>query len=64
MLGKSTHLQVIPQQSTQNDQLAVTDLREKPVDFFNDTARAAALAFAISLATWVPLRKFPFLYDL
>ena len=34
MLGKSTHLQVIPQQSTKKNQSAITDMRQKPVDFF------------------------------
>ena len=34
MLGKSTHLQVIPQQSIQkHNKLAITGIREKPADF-------------------------------
>ena len=39
MLGKSTHLQVIPQQSTQNSKFAITDIQEKPAVHFllNDT---------------------------
>ena len=36
MLGKSTHLQVIPQKRTpKTQQIAITDMREKPVIFFN-----------------------------
>ena len=37
MLEKCTHFQVIMQQSTQTQQTAVTDIRKKPVDFFNNT---------------------------
>ena len=47
-----------------HNKLAVADIREKPVDFFNDTAQASALAPAIILLTWVPLQKFPFLFNL
>ena len=34
-----------------HNKLAVTDIREKPVDFFNNTARASTLAPAIILRT-------------
>ena len=35
MVGKSTHLQVIPQQCAQkHSKFAITDIREKPVNFF------------------------------
>ena len=37
MVGKSTHLQVIPQQRTthpKRSKFAITDVREKPVKFF------------------------------
>ena len=34
MLGKSTHLHVIPQQSTQNTILPLQTCKNKPVDFF------------------------------
>ena len=44
-----------------HSQLAVTDIREKPVDFFNNTARASTLALAIIFKIQVPLQKFPFL---
>ena len=34
-----------------NNQLAVTDIRQKPVNFFTDTARAPTLTSAIILQT-------------
>ena len=46
------------------NKLAVTNVREKPVNFFNETARASTLTPAIILQTWLLLQKFPFLYDL
>ena len=50
MPEKITHLQIISPQSTQkHGKLAVTDIWEKPVDFFNYTARALTLAPAIIL---------------
>ena len=61
---KSTHQHVVPQHSTKNNKIAVTDIREKPVDLFNGTARASTLALAIILLNWVPLQKFPFLFNL
>ena len=50
MPRKSPQLQVIPQQSTQS-KLAVTDMREKPVEIFIDTTRAMSLTTAIILQT-------------
>ena len=44
-----------------HNQLAVTDIREKPVDFFNDITRGPTLASIIISQTWFPLPKFPFL---
>ena len=41
--------------------LAVTDIRQKTVDFFNNTARALTLALAIIFKTQVPVQKSPFL---
>ena len=44
-----------------HSKFAVTDIREKPVDSFKDSARASVFAPAIILLTWVslqnPLRK-------
>ena len=45
-------------------QVAVTDMHEKPMDFFYGTARALTLASAIILLTWIPLQQFPFLCNL
>ena len=65
MPGKSTHLQVIPQQNTQkHSKFAIRDMREKSVDFFLFTTQASILALAIILLTQVPLQKFPFLFSL
>ena len=44
-------------------QIAVTDTREKPVDFFYGIAQVLALASAITLLTRVPLQKFPLLFN-
>ena len=44
-----------------NNKVAITDMRQKPVDFFIDTARAPTLVPAKILRTSVPLQKFPFL---
>ena len=41
--------------------LAVTDMREKPVYFFQDTTPAVTFAPPIIWQTEVPLQKFPFL---
>ena len=52
MPGKSTRLQVIPQQSTQkHNKVSVTNTQEEPVDFFNNTIRASTLVFATILET-------------
>ena len=40
MPEKSTHIQGVLQESTQNNKLAFTDIREEPVNFFNETAWA------------------------
>ena len=42
----------------------VTDIREKPVEFFYDTARVSTLAPEIILLTEVSLQKFPFMQKL
>ena len=52
MLGKMIHLQVIPQQSTQNaTNLRLQTNKKKWLAFFNDTAQATTLAPAIILPT-------------
>ena len=62
MVRKSTHLQVIPQQSTEKGRkFATTDVREKPVDFFCCATWALTLSPAIILSTQAPLQKFPFM---
>ena len=58
---KSTHLHVVPQQSTKIQQISVTNIQEKPVNFPYSTTRASTLAPEIILLTQVPLQKFPFL---
>ena len=42
-------------------QVAIADMREKPVDFYNVTTQASTLAPEIILPTQVILQKFPFL---
>ena len=44
-----------------HNKLAVTDIREKPVDFLNDIARVCTFAPLIILLTWAHLQKFLFL---
>ena len=44
-----------------HSKLAVTDMRQKPVDFFDNTAQASTLALAIIFKIQVPSQKFPFL---
>ena len=51
MPGKSTLYMLSHGEAPKNNKLAVTDIREKPVDFFTDTARAFTLAPAIVLRT-------------
>ena len=41
---------------------AITNIREKPVNFFNCSTRAPILVSAITLLTQVSLQKFPFLF--
>ena len=43
------------------ENLRLQTYNKKPVDFFNDTARALTLALAIIFKIQVPLQKFPFL---
>ena len=44
-----------------HSKLAVADVRQKPVDLFNNTARAVTSALAIIFKSQVPSQKFPFL---
>ena len=61
MLGKSTHLQVIPQQSTQMQQTCGYRHTTKTSRiFFNNAARAPTLALATIFKIQVSLQKFPF----
>ena len=60
LLGKKKHLQVCSKAHKRN-KLAVTDIRQKPVGFFNNTARASTLALAIIFKIQVPSQKFPLL---
>ena len=63
MLGKSTHLQVIPvAKHPKHSKFAITDIRVKPVNFFYCSTRASTLVSAIILLTQVSLQKFPLLY--
>ena len=41
---------------------AITDIQEKPVNFFYWSTRAPTLVSAIILQTQVPSQKFPFLF--
>ena len=45
-----------------HSKLAITDIREKPVNFFCCLTQASTLVSAITLLTQVPLQKFPFLF--
>ena len=45
-----------------HSKFAITDMRQKPVNFFYCTARVSTLVLAIILLTQVPLQKFPFLF--
>ena len=58
MLGKSTHLHVIPQQSTQTQTCGYKHPTKTSRLFYN-TTRASTLALAIVLKIWAPLQKFP-----
>ena len=63
MLGKSTHLAVIPQQSIQNTaNLALQTYEKNQWTFFYNAARASTLVSAIILKIQVPSQKFPFLF--
>ena len=59
--GKITHLQAILQKRIQNSKFAITDMREKSVDFFYFMTQASILAPAMILLSLVSLQKFPFL---
>ena len=43
-----------------HSKFAITDMREKPVNFFYCSTRASTLVSAKTLLTQVPLLKFPF----
>ena len=62
MLGKSTRLQVIPQQSTSNAANLRLQTYDKNSGLFYNTARASTLALAIILKIQVLSQKFPFLF--
>ena len=63
MVGKSTHLHVISQQSTQNiANFSITDILEKTCELFYCSTRTSTLVSAIILLTQVTLQKFPFLF--
>ena len=47
---------------SKHSKFAITDIREKPVNFFYCSTRASTLVSAITLLTQVPLQKFPFLF--
>ena len=61
MVGKCVHLLVILPQSIQNSKFAMTDMWQKPVDFFYCSTRASTSVYAIILLTQVSLQKFPFI---
>ena len=61
MLRKAPICKLSRSKSPKRSKLAVTDIRQKPVDFFNNTTRAPTLALEIIFKTQVPLQKFPFL---
>ena len=63
ILGKSAHLQIIPQQSTQNTANLLLQTYEKNQwTFFCCSTRASTLVFAITLLTQVLVQKFLFLF--
>ena len=45
-----------------HSKFAITNIREKPVNFFYCSTRASTLVSAIYLKTQVPLQKFSFLF--
>ena len=62
MSGKKTPIYKLSRSKTpKNNKLVISDIRQKPVDFFIDTARAPTLVPAQILRTSVPLQKFSFL---
>ena len=57
MVGKRTHLQVIPQKSTQNaaNLSLQTDMRQKTSELFYCSTLASTLVSVATLLTQVPL---------
>lgn len=55
---------MLPAKPPKRNKLAATYMQEKPVDLVNDVARASTLAPPLILLFWVPLQKFPFLFNL
>ena len=60
MVGKSARYPAA--KHPKHSKFAITDIREKPVNFFCCSTRAPTLVFAITLLTQVPVQKFPFLF--
>ena len=61
MLGEAHICKLSRSKAPKRRKLAVTDIRQKPVDIFNNTTQARTLALAIIFKTQVLLQKFPFL---
>ena len=51
-----------PNPNPKHSKFAITNIREKPVNFFYCSTRASTLFSAITLLTQSPLQKFPFLF--
>ena len=47
---------------SKRSKIAITDIREKPENFFHCSTRASTLVSAITLLTQVPSQKFSFLF--
>ena len=63
MVGKSTRLKGYPAaKHPKHSKFAISDIREKPVNFFYCSTRASTLVSAITFIIQVPLQKFPFLF--
>ena len=61
-LGFLLHSSLATLSRSKHSKFAITDIREKPVDFFYCSTRASALASTIILQTQVPSQKFPILF--
>ena len=61
MLEKAPICKLSRSKAPKRSKLAVTDIRQKPVDLFNNIAQASTLALAIIFQLPVLLQKFPFL---